>query len=383
MIPYGRQSIGEDDIAALVDVLRSDWITTGPKIDEFEEEFAGFVQARHAVAVSSGTAALHAAMFAAGVRPGDEVIVPCLTFAASANAVVHQGARPVFADVDDETLLIDPRRVESLVNDKTKAIVAVDYSGQTCDFDALREVADSHGLVLLDDACHSIGGGYRDRAAGSLADLNTFSLHPVKNLTTGEGGMVTTDNRDYAEKMRRFRNHGITSDHRRRADRGTWFYEMVELGYNYRITDFQCALGISQLRKLPGWIRRRREIASRYTDAFASLPDVRVPRTPPWSSPAWHLYVLRIDFRRLRRSRQQIMDRLREKGVGTQVHFIPVHLHPYYKNTFGTRAGLCPVAEAAYEQLLSLPVYPAMSDVDVNRVITAVSEVISQAPPPR
>lgn len=274
MIPYGRHFVEEDDIAGVVEVLRSDWLTTGPKVEHFERAFADLVSAKYAVAVSSGTAALHAAMFALGIGPGDEVIVPAMTFAATANCVVFQGGTPVFADVDPETLLIDPLSVSDRITPKTKAIIAVDYAGQPCDYDALEAVAEGHNLTLVADACHSLGARYKERPAGSLASLSAFSFHPVKHITTGEGGMIATDDPKLAERMRIFRNHGITTDHRQREKQGSWFYEMQELGYNYRITDFQCALGISQLRKLPGWIALRREIAIRYDEAFRSFARV-------------------------------------------------------------------------------------------------------------
>ena len=250
-IPYATQWIEEDDILAVADALRSDWLTTGPTIEKFEKAFADFVGAKYAVAVNSGTAALHTAIFALGIGPGDEVIVPAMTFAATANCVVFQGGTPVFADVDLGTLLIDPASVESCLSPNTKAIIAVDYAGQPCDYDTLEDIAKRRNLILVADACHSLGGRYKDKLVGTLAALNAFSFHPVKHITTGEGGMITTDEPNLAERMRIFRNHGITTDHRQRDAQGSWFYEMVELGYNYRITDFQCALGMSQLKKLP------------------------------------------------------------------------------------------------------------------------------------
>jgi perosamine synthetase len=275
VIPYGRQLIEEDDIAVVAEVLRSDWLTTGPKVEDFEGAFADFVGAKHAVAVSSGTAALHAAMFALGIGPGDEVIVPAMTFAATANCVVFQGGTPVFADVNPQTLLMDPSSVGSRITPRTKAIIAVDYSGQPCDYDALEALAENNRVTLVADACHSLGGSYKERPVGSLATLSAFSFHPVKHITTGEGGMIATDDVKLAERMRIFRNHGITPDRRQRESQGSWFYEMQELGYNYRITDFQCALGMSQLKKLPGWIALRREIAHRYDEGFRGLRSVK------------------------------------------------------------------------------------------------------------
>ena len=275
MIPYGRQSIDEEDISAVTEVLRSDWLTTGPKVGEFEEKLAQYVDAKHGVAVSSGTAALHAAVYAAGIGPGDEVIVPPMTFAATANSVLFQGGIPVFADVDPDTLLIAPDQVEAKLSSRTKAIIAVDYAGHPCDYDRLKDIAAKHHLCLIADACHALGAKYKDRKVGSLADLSVFSFHPVKHITTGEGGMITTDNPVFDKRMRRFRNHGITTDHHQREMKGTWFYEMVDIGYNYRITDFQCALGISQLRKNAQWIGRRQAIAHSYDTALRQIPGVR------------------------------------------------------------------------------------------------------------
>ncbi len=376
ILPYGHQTIDEDDIRAVVNTLRSDWLTTGPVVAEFERAFAFFVQAREAVAVSNGTAALHAAMHALGVGPGDEVIVPALTFVASANCVVFQGATPVFADVDSATLLIDAADVEAKITPKTKAIIAVDYAGHPCDYEALRAVAARHGLRIVADACHSLGGRSKGRAVGSLADLNVFSLHPVKPITTGEGGMITTDSFEFASSLRRFRNHGIASDHFQREKLGTWFYEMVEIGHNYRLTDFQCALGLSQLRRLSEWSARRRTIAKRYDEAFADLPRVQPLKVRPEIEHAYHLYVIRLDLPFLSKNREAVFAALRAEGIGVNVHYLPVHLHPYYRRRFGTGPGLCPRAEAAYEEILSLPIFPGMRDGDVQDVIAALWKVV-------
>lgn len=377
MLPYGRQWIDEDDITAVTAVLRSDWLTTGPNVPEFETAFAGFVGAREAVAVSNGTAALHAAMHALGIGPGDEVIVPVMTFAASANCVVYQGGTPVFADVQADTLLIDPDDVAAKITARTKAIVAVDYAGQPCDYERLHTLARQHGLKLVADACHAIGGAYREMPVGTLADLSTFSLHPVKHITTGEGGVITTHDDEMARRMRVFRNHGITTDHRQRAEQGAWFYEMVELGYNYRLTDFQCALGLSQLRKLPGWVARRQAIARTYDAAFAGLTAVAPLTTRPEVSHAYHLYVVRFDLSQLTVDRNTLFQALRTEGMGVNLHYIPVHLHPFYRQRLGTRPGLCPAAEAAYAEIMSLPIFPQMSDEDVQDVITAVSKIVT------
>jgi perosamine synthetase len=343
----------------------------------FEEAFADFVGTKEAVAVSNGTAALHAAMNAIGVGPGDEVIVPTMTFAATANSVVFEGGTPVFADVDSDTLLLDPQSVKERITEDTKAVVGVDYVGQPCRYDALREITDANGLVLLDDACHATGGAYKGEPVGSLADLNTFSLHPVKNMTTGEGGMVTTDNSEWAERMRRFRSHGITSTHHERAEEGSWYYEVANPGRNYRLTDFQCALGMSQLEKLPEWVERRREIAGMYDEAFAQMRAVDPVKQRGDSTCAYHLYVIQLELDRLRVGRKQVFDALRAEGIGVNVHYIPVHYHPYYRENLGTEEGLCPRAEAAYERILTLPVFPRMTDEDVRDVVEAVRKVVS------
>ncbi|MBW2660711.1 MAG: aminotransferase class I/II-fold pyridoxal phosphate-dependent enzyme [Deltaproteobacteria bacterium] len=407
MIPYGRQTIDEDDIKAVIDVLRSDWLTTGPKVSEFEQALADYVCAKHAIAVSSGTAALHCAMYALGIGPGDEVIVAPITFAATANCVVFQGGTPVFADVDPDTLLLDPAKAEKKITEKTRAIIGVDYAGQPCDWDRLREIADRYGLRLVADGCHALGAEYKGRKVGSLADMTIFSFHPVKHITTGEGGMITTDDPELAGRMRLLRNHGITTDARQREEQGSWFYEMVDLGYNYRITDFQCTLGISQLHKLPKFLQRRREIAALYDEALVDIPGIEplglradvfpakqfvmfpapssissssnsmlhVPCSMP-SNHAYHLYVIRIDSNVLGIDRTTLFTNLRGKGIGVNVHYIPVYLHPFYREKYHTGIGLCPVAEAAYEQIISLPMFPGMTDEDVSKVTERLRNII-------
>lgn len=376
IIPYGHQWVDEADIEAVVQVLRSAWLTTGPKVSEFEEAFDEFTGAKYAVTVSSGTAALHAAMYAIGIKPGDEVIVPAMTFAATANCVVFQGGSPVFVDVDPESLLIDPDQVKAKITPRTKAVIAVDYTGHACDYDVLREIADRYGLVLVADACHALGATYKGRPVGSLADLNVFSFHPVKHITTGEGGMITTDNPEFAERMRVFRNHGITTDYRQREKQGSWFYEMVDLGYNYRLSDIQCALGLSQLKKLPSWLKRRQEIVQRYNAAFAEIPVVRPLKVRADVSHAYHLYVIRLNLEYLKVTRAEVFAALRAEGIGVNVHYIPVHLHPFYRERFGTKRGMCPVAEAAYERIISLPIFPGMTDTHVKDVVEAVRKVV-------
>jgi perosamine synthetase len=369
-LPYGRQVIDAADIEAVVQVLRSDWLTTGPRVEAFEQAVAHYVDAPYAVAVSSGTAALHAAMYAIGVGPGDEVIVPAMTFAATANSVIYQGGTPVFADVEPQTLLLDPREVTAKLTPRTKAIVAVDYAGQPCDYEALRAMAEKHGVLLIADACHALGASDQGKPVGSLADLTVFSFHPVKHLTTGEGGMVVTAHAELASRMRRFRNHGMTSDHRQRDQIGTWYYEMTDLGYNYRLTDFQCALGLSQLQKLACWLARRRAIAGLYDASLAGRIDIQYLKRRDGIEHAYHLYVVRCGQGV---NRRVVYEKMRAAGIGVNVHYIPVHLHPYYRRHLGTGAGLCRVAEKAYDEILSLPIHAGMADLDVDRVLQALA----------
>ncbi|MGA2979188.1 MAG: UDP-4-amino-4,6-dideoxy-N-acetyl-beta-L-altrosamine transaminase [Terriglobales bacterium] len=385
LLPYGRQSLDESDIQAVVEVLKSDWLTTGPKVGEFEERFAAWVGARHAVSFSSGTAALHGAAFAAGLGPGDDAITTPLTFCATANCILYQGATPVFADVSPDTLNLDPdevcKKLSSHPSSRVKAIFAVDYAGHPAALDELGQLAKAHGHgqrpLLIEDACHALGAEYRGRRVGSIADMTVFSFHPVKHLTTGEGGMVATNDARLAETLRRFRNHGISSEARERQEAGQWFYEMVLLGFNYRLTDIACALGISQLTKLGPNLARRREIAARYTVAFRAVPGLNPPSVRAEVNPAWHLYPIRLDLAKLTVDRGQIFRALRGENIGVSVHYIPVHLHPYYRDQFGHRDGECPVAEAAYERLISLPMFHGMTDADVEDVVGAVGKVIA------
>jgi perosamine synthetase len=369
MIPYGKQSIEEDDIKAVIDVLRSDYVTTGPRVAEFENAMKKFTGAEYAVAVSSGTAALHCIMFALDIKPGDEVIVPCMTFAASSNSVLYQGGIPVFADVYPDSLLISPASVKSLITKRTKAILAVDYAGQPCDYDELRKIADEHNLYLISDACHSLGAEYKGKKVGTLSDMTALSFHPVKQITTGEGGMVLTDNKEFADKMFQFRTHGITTDYHQREKMNAWFYEMTELGYNYRITDFQCALGASQLKKLEKWVIRRQEIAEYYDKVFASMSDALVPlKTSSDVKHSYHLYVLRIKNGK----RDLLFQHLREKEIIVNVHYIPVHMHPYYRKIYGPLDGLCPDAENIYKEIISIPMYPELKQKDLDFIVESI-----------
>ena len=377
LLPYGRQSLDDDDIQAVVDVLKSDWLTTGPKVSDFEERFAAWVGTKYAVSFSSGTAALHGSAFAAGLKSGEEAITSPITFCATANCVLYQGATPVFADVSADTLNLDPQEVSRKISPRTKAVIAVDYAGHPADLTALRDLAAQHGLILIEDACHALGAEHRGKRVGGIADMTVFSFHPVKHLTTGEGGMVTTNDAKLSETLRRFRNHGISSEARERQAIGQWFYEMVLLGFNYRLTDIACALGLSQLKKLQANLARRRAIAARYARAFRELPVVMVPSVREGMEPAWHLYPIRLRLEALSAGRAEIFRGLRAENLGVNVHYIPVHQHPYYREHFDYKGGDYPVAEDAYERLVSLPMFHAMTDQDVNDVIAAVSKVVN------
>lgn len=375
-LPYGGQSVDERDVGAVAEVLGSNWLTTGPEVDAFEEAFAEAVGAREAVAVANGTAALHTAIHALGVGDGDEVVVPPMTFAATANGVLFEGGRPVLADVRPGTLLLDPERAEERVTDDTRALVSVDYTGQPCDYEALQTVADRHGLALVADACHALGGSYRGEPVGSLADLNVFSLHPVKPITSGEGGVVTTDDANLARRMRRFRHHGMSRMHDERAGEVTWEYDVVELGYNYRLTDFQCALGRSQLRRLPEFVERRRQIAAAYDDALAEMEGASALAVRDEVEHGYHLYVVRLNLDRLDADRGEVFRALHAEGIGVNVHYIPLNLLSHFQEEIGVAPGDCPVAEEAYERILTLPVFPEMTDADVKDVLVALRKVL-------
>jgi len=376
LLPYGHQTIDKEDIDTVVDVLRSDWITTGPKVSEFEDAMASRVGSKYAVSFSSGTAALHAAAFAAGIGPGDEAITTPMTFCATANCILYQRAKPVFADISRDTLNLDPDEVANRITPKTKAIIPVDYSGHPAELDALNKLAQDHGLIVIEDACHALGATYKGRQVGSISNMTVFSFHPVKHITTGEGGMVTTDDKELAARLSLFRNHGIVGDARQRQANGQWYYEMVSLGYNYRLTDIGSALGISQLKKLDDNLLRRREIASIYRAAFSDISSLILPVERPEVASAWHLYPIRLDLDLLTATRAEVFQALRAENIGVNVHYIPVHMHPYYRNLFGYEGGEYPIAEAAYERLISLPMFHAMTKADVDDVINAVKKVI-------
>lgn len=371
-IPYGKQIIDDDDIAAVVSVLKSDYLTTGPKIAEFEQALCEATGAKYAVALSNGTAALHAACFAAGIGPGDEMITSPMTFAASSNCALYLGARPVFADIDPRTYNIDPACIEASLTDRTKAIIPVHYTGQPCDMDAINAIAGERGIAVIADGAHALGATYKGRPLGQLADMTTLSFHPVKHITTGEGGAVITNDNGYYEKLLLFRSHGITRDTAVMAENhGSWYYEQHLLGYNYRMTDIQAALGISQLKKMNQFLERRRKIARAYNDSFGNTLGVVTPYQASGCDSAWHLYVAQFDVAVLGRNRKEIYDALHKKGVGVNVHYIPVYYHPYYQS-LGYKKGLCPIAEGLYERILSLPMWAGMTDVHVQAVVSTI-----------
>lgn len=375
-LSYGKQTVDESDIQAVVDVLKGDYLTTGPFVKEFEDKVANYVGAKYAVAVSNGTAALHMACFAAGIKEGDEVIVSPMTFAASANAVLYCGGTPVFADIDPVTYNIDPDRIEEKITDKTKAIIPVDFSGQSVDMEKIKEIADKHGLIIIEDAAHALGSEYKGRKIGSQADMVEFSFHPVKPITTAEGGIVTTNSEDLYKKMMIFRTHGITRDQEiLNENHGPWYYEQQHLGYNYRLTDVQSALGTSQMNKIDEFITRRREIVKQYNDAFKGIKEIKTPFEAEFSNSGWHIYVIKVKPELLTVTRKEIFEALQAENIGVNVHYLPVYLHPYYRD-LGYAKGICPNAEELYENMITLPLFPSMSNEDVNDVVVAVKKVI-------
>ena len=376
-IYYGRQWVDEDDIAAVSDVLRGDLITCGPKVDELETELCRYTGAGYGVVVNSGTSALHCACIAAGIGEGDEVITTPITFAASANCALYCGARPVFADIDPETYNIDPESIRSHITDRTKAVVAVDYTGQAVKADEIRAICDEYGLVFIEDAAHSIGTKYKDRYVGNIADMTCFSFHPVKTVTGGEGGAILTNDVGLYRKLMLARTHGITHDESMMEDaphEGPWYYEMISLGYNYRMTDFQAALLISQLHKIEKFKARRKEIVNAYDEAFKDLPGVIIQKEIPESDSCRHLYVIRLDLEKLSCTRREFFDAMSAENVQCQIHYVPVYWFPYYRH-LGYEKGLCPVAEKVYEGIMSIPLYPLMSDRDIEDSIHAVKKI--------
>lgn len=367
-IPYGRQFIDEEDIQAVVDVMRSDYLTTGPKVAEFERKVADYVGAKYAVAVCNGTAALHIACLAAGIGPGDEVITTPITFAASANCALYCGADPVFADIDPLTYNIDPKAIERCITSRTKAIIPVHYTGQPCDMEAITAIAEKHNLTIIEDAAHALGAVYNGRKIGSISEMTCFSFHPVKPVTTGEGGMVVTQDEELYRRLLLFRSHGITRDEDLLTDnQGPWYYQQQLLGYNYRITDISCALGVSQMDKLDGFLEKRRAIARRYDEAFAGVAGIQTPEQMEGCESGWHLYMIQV----LKRNRREVFEALRAAGIGVNVHYIPVYQHPYYQE-HGYAGVHCPHGEEFYRRAISLPIYPGLTQEQQDYVIEQV-----------
>jgi len=374
MLRYATQWLDAEDRRAVENVLRGDWLTTGPAVQAFEDALCEYSGAAHGVAVNTGTAALHCATSAADIGPGDEVIVSAISFVASANCVLYQQGSPVFADLSPDTMNIDPVDVERKITPKTKAIVAVDFCGHPCDHDALRELADHHGIPVIEDAAHALGATYKGRKVGTLQDYTALSFHPVKQITTGEGGAVLTDNEELAKRIKSFRHHGIDLDLHARGQRNSWDYDVVSLGCNYRIPDINCALGISQLGKLDGWLERRRDIAAAYAERLGDCPMLQLPIEREDCSSAWHLYVVRLNFDTITASRADVFAALRAENIGVNVHYIPIPWMTHYAN-LGYERGQWPIAETEYERVLSLPMYPAMEDRDVEDVVEACDKI--------
>jgi UDP-4-amino-4,6-dideoxy-N-acetyl-beta-L-altrosamine transaminase len=375
-IPYGRQYIDDDDINAVIEVLRSDYLTTGPKIKEFEDILSEFVGAKYAVAISNGTAALHAACFAAGIKEGDEVITSPITFAASANAVLYCGGKPVFADIDSKTYNIDPEDIKRKITDKTKAIIPIHYTGQPCDMDKILQIADEYDLTVIEDAAHALGGAYKGKKIGIIGDMTTFSFHPVKHITTGEGGAITTNDKELYEKLIMFRTHGITRNNDKLInDDDPWYYEQHHLGFNYRMTDVEAALGISQMKKLNSFLKKRRELAKIYNEELKNIDGIVLPMQLENTNSAWHLYVIRLELEKIKATRREVFEKLRKRNIGVNVHYIPVYYHPYY-DKLGYEKGLCPNAEELYEGIITIPLYPMMSKANIKYIVNSLKEIV-------
>jgi len=380
-IPYGRQSISEEDIQAVVDILRSDWLTQGPAVEQFERAVADYCGVKFAVAVANGTAALHLAALAAGFTKDDEVITSPITFVASANCIAYAGAKPVFADIDARTYCISPEQIKARLTSRTRGVIPVHFTGQPCNMAAISAIARDHRLIVIEDSAHAIGANYtvdgRQYKTGSCShsDMTIFSFHPVKHMTTGEGGMITTNSTELYDKLCLLRTHGITKDPGKLTrNEGPWYYEQQALGFNYRITDMQCALGLSQLQRLDNFVARRREIAETYNKAFSSSNELIVPWQHPDGCSSWHLYMLGLKTL----DRKTFFEKLRERGLGVNVHYIPVHLQPYYQGKYACSRGDYPVAEAYYQGAVTLPLFPAMSGDDIHYVIDAVLATTSE-----
>lgn len=377
-LSYGKQKIDEDDIEEIIKVLKSDYLTTGPVVYKFEEKISKYVNSKYAVSFSSGTAALHAACYAAGIRSGDEVITSPITFAASANCILYCNAIPVFADINSETYNIDPGDIEKKITRNTKAIIPVDFTGQSVDLDAIKEIARKNKLIVIEDAAHAIGTKYKDKCIGSISDMTVFSFHPVKTITTGEGGMVTTNNEEFYKKLILFRTHGIIKekDLLISQDEGPWYYEQIDLGYNYRITDIQCGLGISQLNKINDFIKIRKELVKIYNEELSKIDGIIIQKEELFSDTSRHLYIIKLELEKFKVGRKEIFEALLAENIGVNVHYLPVYLHPYYKN-LGYNKGLCPRAEELYKAMITLPLHISMTKEDISDVTNALKKVLN------
>jgi perosamine synthetase len=376
MIAYGKQTIEKDDIEAVLKVLEENtFLTTGPWVSDFEKKMCTYIGSQYGVAVNSGTAALHCATSAAGIQENDEVIVPSISFVASANCVLYQKATPVFCDIDPETLNIDVSKIEALITEKTKAIIMVDMCGQPCHYDEIREICNKYNLILIHDAAHSLGGKYKGNKVGSYADITCLSFHPVKNITTCEGGMMVTNNEDYYKKGKSCRSHGISRDFKEREKTNSHYYEMTSLGFNYRIPDILCALGISQLDKLDSFIKRRNEIAKKYDLFFEKYKEYIEPFKNYYNN-AYHIYVVKLNTEKIGKSRDNVFKELKEAGIGVNVHYMPIYLHPYY-HELGYLKGLCPESEKIYEQIITLPIYPLLKNEEIEYICDKMMNIIS------
>ena len=375
-IPYAQQWVDEEDIQEVLETLKSDYLTTGPKINAFEDKLKEAVGAKYAVAVANGTAALHAACFAAGIGEEDEVITTPMTFAASANCALYMGAKPIFADIDPHTYNIDPKDIQNKITSRTKAIIPVHFTGQPCDMDPILKLARDNGLAVIEDGAHALGAEYKGRKIGSIGDMTTFSFHPVKHITTGEGGAVTTNSEALYNKLMMFRTHGITRDSKQLLkNEGPWYYEQHFLGYNYRMTDIQAALGVKQLEKLPLFLQKRRAYVEKYNKAFSNIDELILPHRLDAAKSSWHLYIIQLKLDKLNMGRRDVFEALRQKNIGVNVHYIPVYDHPYYRK-LGYKQGQCPNAEKLYAGIITLPLFPKMKEEEADYVIESLLEVI-------
>ena len=376
ILPFHVPEIAEEEIQSVVETLRSGWLTTGPKVKRLEENFADYVGCRHAVAVNSGTAALHLALDALGVKEGDEVLVPTMTFASTAEVVLYFKARPLLVDCRQDTLNLDPNQIEKKVTPKTKAIIPVHFAGQACEMDQILKIARKYKLHVIEDAAHALPARYQGKMVGNIGDITCFSFYATKTITTGEGGMITTENDEYADRMRIMSLHGFSKDAwKRYAANSSWYYEIHYPGYKYNLTDIAAAIGIEQLKKCDRFWEARKRIASLYDEGFTGMPEIRTPVTSSDRQHAWHLYVIQLELEQLRITRNDFVEALKEERIGTSVHFIPLHLHPYYRSTFGYKPQDFPNASAVFERTVSLPIYPKMTEADVQDVIGAVRSI--------